>query len=179
MPDFRGGLFYEKCWNTKNFVASLASMTQPPCPKAQGGDRFGKNTLFGVRACPEGRGVQITRPKITCKSKVDPEILISIWPWCQKLFPMELVIDRQTDTHWTPKGFFSFIILCMGYGKLWTCKISNISLREGNFFFTFCMIIQRPGKLNKQRDAPCTRAKCCWMKIVVFSLLILVSPKLT
>ena len=43
-----------------------------PWPKTLGGDIFGRNPLFGVKADPLGLGVQMTSPKTTCEELIRP-----------------------------------------------------------------------------------------------------------
>ena len=133
--------------NSKDVLfASLSrfrkGVTRPPCPKTPGGDRFGRNPLFrGPGLTPRAPGSKLPAQKLLARSLVDPKNLTTIWPLGQKLFHIVAVTDRQTDrqTHilnppWPlrKKNFFNYF-MHGGNGKLWTCKISTISLREVRF----------------------------------------------
>ena len=89
------------------------------------GDKYGRKYLFWG---------QVTRQKITCKKLVDPEYLITIRPWGEKLFLFAAVTDtlilivRQTHILKTPastREFFINFFMHGGMGNFKPRKIAN------------------------------------------------------
>jgi len=128
-------------------------VTQLPCPKTLGGDRYGGKVPFrGLGLTQRAAGSEPPAQKLLAKR---PGNLTIIQRWGQKIFHIVAVTDRQTDRRTDGrtdgrterqtdretdrqterqtdrlKFFFLNYFIAGGDRKLWTWKISTISLRK-------------------------------------------------
>ena len=94
-----------------SFSRFQQGITWPPCYKTLGGDRFGVNPSFGVPGLTlRTLGSNLPPRKLLAKSWSDPEYLVHICCFSQKLLNIFAETHRHTDTQTEKLGILKNFI---------------------------------------------------------------------